>query len=123
LLQQGSPRVNMSIVNLAPLFFNTVPVSTVLDGYTWGDPVDLFEGQNTGLLPTTDPPVLDLSPARLWNFTQPANSAVDSSQNIPGYGLGTVYQELVLLMHLSILRQVNSILLLVYQIHPQVSIA
>ena len=84
----------MSIVNLAPLFFDTVPTSTVVDRYTWGDPVDLLEGQNNELLSTPEPPVLDLSPARLWDFTQPALSATDPNQNIPGYGQGTAIANL-----------------------------
>ena len=84
----------MSIVNLSPLFFDTVSVNAVVDEYTWGDPVDLLTGQNTQFLPTIDPPVLDLSPARLWGFTQPALSATDPNQNIPGYGQGTAVANL-----------------------------
>jgi len=78
----------MSILNLAPLFFETVATSSVVEDHAWGDPVDQLTGTNADLEPTTDASVPDTSPARLWNFTQPALPAVDPSATVPGYGPG-----------------------------------
>lgn len=72
-----------------PLYYQRVAATEVVVGHLYGNPIAPTAGSNTTFAPTTDPARLDLTPAGIWGFTQPASSATSPAANVPGYGLGT----------------------------------
>jgi len=55
---------------------------------SYSNPADPTNGGNDTLAATSEPPVLDPGPARIWGFTHPALSAVANGVEVPGIGIG-----------------------------------